>query len=239
MLLPLFSEKSIPEAIRISFAFALSFFVAKIIPLDPVILEKATQSTTEFILLGCTELLIGFLIGFATKILFEGITAAGNLLGTWMGFASASSFDPHQESHTDIISKFLWAFAMLLFLSQNAEKSLLSSCILSFKLMPIGSMHLHPSLKETFIQFSSGIFLTAIQIASPIGSLVFLINLGFGILGRAIPQLNSFSLSPLVCAGIGSACLWFCDAEIFLGIQETFSKTPEYIQQILWGLKKK
>ena len=63
------------------------------------------------------------------------------------------------------------------------------------ELLPMGGAHLSTALFETVIKHTAGIFVIALQISTPIIAVSFVVSVVFGVLNRAVPQMNVFSES--------------------------------------------
>ena len=104
-------------------------------------------------------------------------------------------FDPHMESQTSGVAIMLYFLTGVLAFSTNTHHYILDAFFMSYKLVPImGSYPIASGLND-FVKASSNIFTIGLKIAAPIVALMFLINIAFAILGKAVPRMNVFILS--------------------------------------------
>jgi flagellar biosynthetic protein FliR len=65
----------------------------------------------------------------------------------------------------------------------------------TYSVLPIGGAHLNGELFKVVLDQTSSIFVVALQIAAPVLAVSFVVTVVFGVLGRAVPQMNVFVLS--------------------------------------------
>ena len=68
--------------------------------------------------------MVGLVLGYTARLLFDAISLGSNLAGNFMGFAAASTYDPHQESQTQVVAEIQLAIATLMFLAMLVGPSL-------------------------------------------------------------------------------------------------------------------
>ena len=111
-----------------------------------------------------------------------------------MGLGFASLVDPQNGQTVPVISQFYLIFVSLIFVSINGHLVLIQVLAESFVTMPIGSGGLAIESFRDIALLGSWMYAAAILIALPaIGSLT-MVNLAFGILSRAAPQISPFSI---------------------------------------------
>lgn len=212
---PVFSNSSIPPSVKIYFSIILAyiiFFTVGDFQYNP------DQSLIPLIIYGVKEVITGILMGFMLNFIFYGFSYAGLLIGFDMGLAMAEMFDPTTETESNIVGQTLLIMATLIFILINGHHYLIRGLSYSFSIVPLGSFHMSQNLFDAIVKFSSGIFVLAVKIASPIMVSFFLLHLGTGIIARVIPQMNVFFvMQPL---------------KIALGLLLLISLTPIYVYVI-------
>ena len=140
------------------------------------------------------QLLVGFAIGFSIRIVFAALELAGDMIGLQMGIGFATFIDPQSSNQTPLVGGFLGMLATLLFLAINGHLLVIEALIASFDVLPVGrglSGALH---WEHFATLGGQMFLLGLQIAMPLLATMLLCNLALGVMSRAAPQLNLFSV---------------------------------------------
>ncbi|MDH5358884.1 MAG: flagellar biosynthetic protein FliR, partial [Gammaproteobacteria bacterium] len=140
------------------------------------------------------QILIGACMGFMLQLLFNAFIIAGQIIAMQMGLGFASMVDPQNGVTIPVISQFYLIFVTLVFLSLNGHLVLIQVLAESFMAIPVAPTGLpHTSFRDLVSQ-ASWMYASGVIVALPaIGSLM-CVNLAFGILSRAAPQISPFSI---------------------------------------------
>lgn len=190
MLSPFFGSLNIPVYFRAGTALALS------VVLFPVV-DGFTQITAPPTVIAYTaavlrEMFVGWLIGFVSYVSFAAIQMAGKIMDMQVGFSIVNVMDPTSGQQAPLIGSFLYNLSIIVLLVTNGHHLLLSALVESFRAIPLLGMNFNASLAELIVRFTTGIFLTGVQIALPITFSILLTNVSLGILARSMPSLNIF-----------------------------------------------
>lgn len=218
MLMPILGDKMVPAPIKILMSLSIS------VVLFPVLLSRGLinpadaavwgNSATMLIITAVQEIVFALALAFVTRLVFEAIQIGGNLAGTFMGFASASMFDPNQETQTQIIAKFQYTIALLIFLTINGHHILLRAISESYKFVGIGKITFQgSSFFERVISLSGEVIRIGLQIAAPMALSIFAVHVVYAVMAKAMPQLNVLVLSFSVSALIGLVVLFVSTPE--------------------------
>lgn len=196
MLLPIFGDSTVPPMVRIFLAFTVNLIVYPV--------AKATYGVGTFgsnlndvalTFLVLREALLGFVIGFTAKMFFEGISFAFSHAGSQMGFNMASAFDTQSETTVPVISQLIMILAMLLFLAMDGHHVFVKALVESYQVVPVGEFALSKTVVAYVLETSSSIFWIAVKLSAPMALVIFLINCAFGIVAKAVPQINVLVVS--------------------------------------------
>lgn len=194
---PFFGARGIPASTKIGFAFVLTVMVAPVLPPMPAVSPASAQGL--FIL--AQQLMLGFAMGLALRVIFSAVEMAGHIVGLQMGLGFATFFDPQNSAQIPVMGQFLGLIAMLLFLAINGHLMVIQALVESFHALPIG---LHPLASQgwkTLALWGGEIFHSGVLIALPAIAVLMMTNLALAILTRAAPQLNIFAVGfPLTLA---------------------------------------
>lgn len=199
---PVFNVRQIPYLSKIFLAVFITYLVFFFVPdVD----ASAYDNVVMLGLIGVKEILTGLIIGFAMNFIFYGISFAGLLLGYEMGLMIAQMFDPTTESTNNIIGQTLLIAGLLVFILINGPHFVVHAISYSFEIIPLGFYTINENMFDLLLKYSSGIWMLAVKIASPILVSFFLLDLGAGIIARVIPQMNVFFVvAPLkIALGLG------------------------------------
>jgi flagellar biosynthetic protein FliR len=119
------------------------------------------------------------------------------------------------------LSQFFIIIGFLLFMSFGGHLILISLLQQSYQLVPIASGIFGHLMIQSFVIWTSQMFLGAASIAFPILFGLLLINSSLGVISRAAPSLNVFAVGfpALIPTGLGMLLLtmplWFEQVENF------------------------
>ncbi len=192
---PIFSNKSIPSTIKVFFSLVIAYIVFFSVGDYKYDIDEGVLTLA---IIGFKEVISGLIIGLMLNFVFQGIAYAGTLIGFDIGLAMARAFDPTSDMQTNVIGQALMFAAFLIFMIINGHHYIIRSLALSFEIIPLGYYTINESLFHLLVKYSSGIFVLAVKLASPIMVSFFLVHLASGIIARVIPQMNVFFvLQPL------------------------------------------
>jgi flagellar biosynthesis protein FliR len=205
--LPFVGDRFVPVPAKILLSLALTF------ALFPALVARGHVQVADAAVWGATvggivgtialEALFGLSLGFTAKLLFDGIHFGANLAGNFMGFAAAATYDPHQESQTQVVAELQLAIAMLIFLALDGHHLMLRAALDSYRIVGVGKAGFAIFFSGKLIEFTGQVIKFGAQIAAPVAVALFAVNVGFGIFAKAMPQLNVLVLSFAVTTLVG------------------------------------
>jgi flagellar biosynthetic protein FliR len=213
-LLPFLGDRVIPVPLKVLFSVAVTIVLfPSLVKLGLVVPGEAqawSANAGGIARIVASEALFAAVLGFTARFVFDSISFGANLVGTFMGFASATQFDPHHESQTQIVAEFYLALAMLVFLALDGHHLMLRAALDSYRWVGVGQVNLSSgTFSEQLLMISTQVFKYGLQLAAPVGIAIFTVNVAFGVLSKAMPQLNVLVLSFSVTALIGLAVMFF------------------------------
>ncbi len=195
---------------------------------------------TSFTIAGTAalEVLSGLVLGFTSKVAFEVIEFGANLVGTLMGFAAANLYDPQQEAQTQVVAQIQVSIAFLIFLVSNGHHFLIQAAAESYSILGLGAAQFGPALRDGLVSVTSGVFKLGIAIAAPVAVSLFVVHSAFGIISKALPQMNVLVLSFSATALVGIFVMFVSISEFVDWSGDLFAKTPEWFNSVLIALKR-
>ncbi len=184
----IFSARAVNMRIRISLAFAMSFFVTQYIEIP-----KIDPVTADGLMEIFRQILIGFTMGLVFQVASAALVVAGQAISGSMGLSMANMVDPNMGS-VPVLSQFFNIMGTLIFLGMGGHLIVFGLVIESFKLLPIGQAFFSQDMLGKMINWSSMMFLGALLIALPVMMTLLFINVGLGFVARAAPSLNIFTV---------------------------------------------
>ena len=187
---PLWNSAGVSRRVRLMLGIALTFGLLPILPPMP---NVAPASGTGLWILA-QQMLIGIGMGFAARLLFAAVDLTGSFISMQMGLGFATLYDPQNTAQTPVLSSFIGLLAMLVFLSMNGHLIYVSVLARSFEAIPVGIRVLGPDSWLNLVLLGGEIFSFGLLLALPVLIALLITNLTLGVLTRAAPQLNIFSI---------------------------------------------
>lgn len=196
---PFFSNRSVPQRVKIGLAAFITLIVAPTLGAMP----QVTVFSATGVWIIVNQLLIGVALGFTMQIVFTAVTAAGDVMGLSMGIGFASFFDPQAAGNSLAISSLLNAIATLTFLALEGHLQMLAALIATFQTLPIDANILAASGWRILANWGTTIFAAGLLLAMPVVIALLITNLSLGILNRAAPQIGIFQIGFAVTMVVG------------------------------------
>ncbi|WP_432453612.1 MULTISPECIES: flagellar biosynthetic protein FliR [unclassified Agarivorans] len=204
MVLASFGGKTVPTRVRILLALAITF---ALVPVLPDVQGIELFSLQSFIVV-LQQILIGVAIGFISQLLMQTFVVGGQIIAMQTSLGFASMVDPNNGQSTPVVGQFYLLLATLLFLAIDGHLQLISLIAMSFETLPIGMHGLSSIDYQQLAGWYSQLFLAALALSISSVVAMLLINFSFGIMTRAAPQLNIFSIGFAVSMLFGLFILW-------------------------------
>jgi flagellar biosynthesis protein FliR len=188
---PVLGHVAVPVQVKVALGLFLALVLTPVISAETGSIDRGLGN---LVLLALQEGVVGVVIGFAAGIIFQGVRAAGELIGFELGFSLANVFDP-ETGQNNVLGSFLSLAMMLVFLLLNGHHFVIQSLVVSYNAVPVGQMALGAASASTLIGMTGMLFVVAVKFAAPIIVASFLLNVALAILTRVAPQMNVFVLS--------------------------------------------
>jgi flagellar biosynthesis protein FliR len=196
---PLFGNRGIPLRIRVALGLVVTLAIAPALPPAP------TLPTSGWLALAmlARELVLGLAMGFVLRLVFAAVDLAGELIGLQMGFSFASFYDPHFGTTPAVTQRFLGLLAILIFLGLDGHLMLIDIAVHSFAWLPVGMGPLPRDGWAFIAHYGITVFAAGLLLALPLIAALLIAHLAIGVLNRAAPQFNLFTVGFQVTLGTG------------------------------------
>jgi flagellar biosynthetic protein FliR len=186
---PPFNTRTVPVPVKAGLAASLALAAAPTIDGQDVQL-----STAGFIGALVTSAVVGIALGMLTLLLFNAVQTAGGLIDIFAGYSLAAVYDPLADHSAAIFGRFYQLVAATLLFATNAHLILVNGFFRSFDAIPASGLaagDMASVMTDNLGQF----MIAAIEVAGPVLACLFLSEMTLGLLARAAPSLNVFSLA--------------------------------------------
>ncbi|MCX8029487.1 MAG: flagellar biosynthetic protein FliR [Brevinematales bacterium] len=193
-ILPLFGGVNVPNRIRVSLSFFLSYMAF------PILTQLGYEIPTSlggffFILLG--ELIIGLLMGFFVYLIFIAFQLAAQIFSTVFGIGFVEVVDPLSETSIPTYGTLLLIFATLVFVSIDGPFLSFQAFIESYRKIWPYNLDLDniKTISQFIVSGFNAMFSIAIKISLPIIAVILAIDIVVGVIAKTAPQMNVLNLS--------------------------------------------
>lgn len=200
-IVPFMSKQMLTGMGRNTSIFALALvLVPMLLPTVPATMPHAA----DCVLLAIKEVVIGILIGFLGSFFFYTVQSMGFVIDMQRGASMGSVFDPLLGEQTSLVGSLLSQLAMTIFFVGGAFYSFMTIIYESYKLWPVFASFpvLPKSFSLFFLQAFDEMFVLIMAFVGPMIFVMFLAELGMGLITRFAPQLNVFFLAMPIKSGI-------------------------------------
>jgi flagellar biosynthetic protein FliR len=161
------------------------------------------------------QVLIGVLMGFILQMVFAALIFGGQVIAYSMGLGFASMVDPANGVQVPVVAQFYLILATLLFLIFNGHLLSIELIADSFATMPVAVDGITRNGLLEVVAWGSRLFTGGLLIALPIVGAMLMVNMGMGVVMRAAPQLNIFSIGFPITMLLGFALIWVTLPNVF------------------------
>ncbi|WP_156253711.1 flagellar biosynthetic protein FliR [Pseudactinotalea terrae] len=187
---PPFAHTAVPARVKAMLSVGLGLAVA------PVVTAGYATSTDlgGFVLTLLDQLFIGAALGALVAVVFAAVQSAGGLIDLFGGFAMAQAFDPGMQVSGAQFSRLYQLTALVLLFASDGYQLIIAGLTRTFAVLPLGESLPVVDPAAALVAGVTSMFLAALQIAGPLLVVLFLADVGLGLLNRVAPALNAFSL---------------------------------------------
>ncbi len=200
MCIPMLNGSSVPALFRLALTLAASLLL---FPLLALPLPAAPAGLLPLAAAAAGEVLIGILAGLAIRLIFEGVQLAGEMAGYQMGLAIAEVLDPATEDQVAILSQFTSLLATVIFLVLNGHHWFIRTLVESYQMVPPAGFHASAAVLERLARMTAEMFIIGLKAGAPVIVALLLGTVAFGLVARAVPQMNIFVVSMPLNIGLG------------------------------------
>ncbi|SEI78578.1 flagellar biosynthetic protein FliR [Sphingomonas sp. OV641] len=204
MLLPVFSEDSIPPRIRLMMAFGMAAGLWGL--LSPHTLPVA-QGEAELPGIIFGELLVGLGLGAIVRIMFLAAAMAGSIISLQIGLTSAIVFDPSQGGQAPLLSRFVSVAAAVICMAMAVHHLWIASIVQSYQQFPVGALPPAPDFAALAVTVTTRSMALGLSLAAPLIVYGIVFNVALGMSARLAPAIQVFFIAQPMNLLLGLALL--------------------------------
>jgi flagellar biosynthetic protein FliR len=227
MTMPVFGTTLVSARIRLYFAVAITVVIVPALPALP----EVHALDLSALLLIAEQVIIGALLGLSLQLLFQVFVVAGQIVAIQMGMGFASMVDPANGVNVAVVSQFLTMLVTLLFLAMNGHLVVFEVLAESFTTLPIGGGLLVNHFWELAGRLG-WVFGAALLLVLPVIAALLVVNIAFGVMTRAAPQLNIFSIGFPLTLVLGLLIFWVGLADVLPHYQSLATEALQWLREL-------
>ncbi|MBK6286119.1 MAG: flagellar type III secretion system protein FliR [Gammaproteobacteria bacterium] len=204
MVAPVFGAALVSARIRIGLALLVSVLIAPMIPPVPAI-DPLSPAAAVLI---AQQVLVGIGIGFVMQIFLHIFVFGAQMVAMQMALGFASMADPANGVSVTVVAQYFLLLLTLVFVATNGHLAMFEILLESFRYLPIGGGWIGAQASWNIANWASWMFLSGLLLALPAVTALLVVNMAFGVMTRAAPQLNVFSLGFPVSMVFGLFVIW-------------------------------
>jgi flagellar biosynthetic protein FliR len=228
MTMPIFGTTLVSSRIRLYLTLAITVVVAPSLPPMP----EVHALDLSALLLIAQQIIIGATLGLSLQLFFQAFVIAGQLVAIQMGMGFASMIDPVNGVSTAVVGQFFTMLVTLLFLSMNGHLVVFETLIESFTTLPVGTALSVGSYWELVLRLGWVLGAALILVLPAIAALL-VVNIAMGIMTRAAPQLNIFSIGFPLTLVLGMGILWISLGDILNQYQPLAVDALQFLKELV------
>lgn len=189
---PIFGRNNIPQVAKLGLCCALAYVFYKAVPLaEPL---DYNDDIIFFALLCIKELLFGLVLGYVVNLFMTLVFTAGQMIDMQMGFGMVNVFDVQSNLSIPVTGNLLNIMMLLIFFAVNGHHRLIELLYVTVQRVPVGSVVFSAALGTTALELFAKSFLLAVYVALPMIGAGLLTQFCLGVIIKAMPQMNAFSI---------------------------------------------
>ena len=188
VLAPIYRNSSIPAQVKALLALMLAFVIA---PQVEYSADMMPMTWFGFIFLGLEELMIGAALALMIRLVLDSANVAGFYMSMQMGLSMLNTMDPQSDTQAPTLAMLVNLFLTLIFLYADGHLLIIKAMADSFKVAPPGLINSwRPEIFTELVMAMTGMYILAVKICAPVVAVLFVVKVAFGIVAKAVPQMN-------------------------------------------------
>lgn len=195
---PIFGRSTVPTIFKVAFSL---LFASVVTPTLHIFVS--IDGILPMLMAALSELAVGLAIGVLINIIFSVVTLAGEMIDMQMGLSMAMVYDPGSSVNMPIMGNFFNVILMVVFFSGNAHLALLSLLADSFRAVAPGTVFPTAQSAQFIVGMGKDLFDLGLRMAVPVLAVEIIGIVAIGLLMKAVPQINIFSVGIQIQTIIG------------------------------------
>ena len=201
MVLPAFSEESIPPRIRLLAALGITLSLTGL--LKPLLPHPPSDGALAALVIG--ELVIGLALGMIVRIMFFAVTIAGSLMSLQTGLTSAIVADQSLGGPVPVLAKLVSIAAVVVCMALSVHHLWIAAIVKSYAAFPVGGLPAAQDFAALAVATLTKSMTLGIGLAAPLIIYGIVFNVALGLSTRLAPTIQVFFIAQPLNLTLGLA----------------------------------
>lgn len=228
MVIPFIGTQLVPARVRLGLALLMTILIVPMLDNVP----RVEALSADAVVITLQQILIGVGLGYALTALFQLFVVTGQMIASQMGLGFANLADPANGVSVPVLSQIYSISVTLLYLAMNGHLVAFEVFLESFRTIPVGLDGLGSAGMWALANHISWMFVSAMLLALPAVTAVLIVYISFGVMTRAAPQMNIFSLGFPIGLMFGLFAIWVLQANFLPHFQQYTEETFAFMRAL-------
>jgi flagellar biosynthesis protein FliR len=138
------------------------------------------------------EIFIGIVLGATARVTLGALQVAGSVIAQQMGLGFVTSFDPTQGQQGLLVGNFLTMLGVTLLFATDSHHLVIAALNDSYKIFAPGETMASGDVASLATRAFAAAFRIGLQLSAPFLVFGLVFNVGLGVLGRLMPQMQVY-----------------------------------------------
>lgn len=199
-LMPITGSRNVPSQVKILLTVATALVL---LPVVPAHAGQLPTTVLGFLIFIISEVCFAGILAVFTRLIFDAVQIAGQMVGIQMGMGMAGVMDPQYGIQTSLIGQFWNLIAILIFLGIDGHHLYIRTLLESFTWVEPGTLHVGQATFEGLMQGTGRMFMMSVKIMAPASAAVFFSHVAMGIIAKTVPQIPILIVGMPLNIGVG------------------------------------
>ena len=218
---PLFGAQTTPVTIRVLSAGALSAALTCVVKhsFGPI-----PDTLYGVVVAGGHEVFAGLLIGTCMSLAMLIGQIAGSIFDMQIGLSSSQILNPVNGVQVTILSQYKFLLGVVLFLLCDAHHIAIRAFVKSYDVMPNFDATTLAMIQAGLVRLVTSVMLISLQIAAPGMAIALLLDGTFGLINRAVSQIQVMQIGLPAKLSLGLVAASFALPAMTVGVQSAVNQ---------------
>jgi flagellar biosynthesis protein FliR len=196
-----FPGPAVPTNVRVGIALLLAAAAT------PMAATVHIAIGPELVMAAMGEAVTGAAIAFIFRVGMSAAEVLGGTLAHSMGLTFASSYDPTQSATTDALTRIISNAAMIVAFAIGAHRVVIGAAVTSVRNVPVGTMIDLATYMPGILRWMARTIECGVGLAVPAMTVSLVVQVALGLVARAAPALQIFSIGLAISLASGLAVI--------------------------------